>query len=71
MNDDTVAVELRKIANLLALGHLEGRTKGDQARLLSSTGFNNEEISRLVGISEGSVRAHLSQGKKRSSAGED
>jgi DNA-binding CsgD family transcriptional regulator len=49
---------------------MEGKNKGDQARRLSSAGFGNDEIARLVGISEGSVRAHLSQGKKRTAAEE-
>jgi len=56
------------VANLLALREMEGKNKGEQARLLSTAGFANDEIARLVGISEGSVRAHLSQGKKRPAA---
>jgi hypothetical protein len=63
--DGDVSTELRKVANLLALRQMEGKNKGDQTRMLNAAGFANEEISRLVGISEGSVRAHLSQGKKR------
>jgi hypothetical protein len=63
--DDGTRAELRKVANLLALKQIEGKTKGDQARLLSAAGFGNGEVAKLVGISEGSVRAHLSQGKKR------
>lgn len=68
--DSDVSAELRKVANLLALSQLEGKNKGEQARLLSAAGFANDEIARLVGISEGSVRAHLSQGKKRPAAEE-
>jgi predicted transcriptional regulator len=60
-----VSAELRKVANLLALRQVEGMNKGDQTRVLNAAGFANDEIARLVGISEGSVRAHLSQGKKR------
>jgi predicted transcriptional regulator len=63
--DNEVSVELRKVANLLALRQVEGKNKGDQARTLNAAGFANSEIARLVGITEGSVRAHLSQGKKR------
>ena len=63
--DAEVSTELRKLANLVALRQMEGKNKGDQARMLSAAGFANDEIARLVGISEGSVRAHLSQGKKR------
>jgi DNA-directed RNA polymerase specialized sigma24 family protein len=59
------STELRKIANLLALRQIEGKTKGDQARLLNAAGFGNDEVARLVGITEGSVRAHVSQGRKR------
>ena len=65
---DDVASEIRKLTNLIALMQMEGKNKGDQVRLLSSVGFTNEEIARLVGITEGSVRAHVSQGKKRPAA---
>jgi DNA-binding NarL/FixJ family response regulator len=68
--DSEISAELRKLANLLALAQLEGRNKGDQVRLLIAAGFSNDEIARLVGITEGSVRAHASQGKKRSAAEE-
>jgi DNA-binding CsgD family transcriptional regulator len=68
--DGDVSAELRKVANLLALREMDGKNKGEQARLLSTAGFANDEIARLVGISEGSVRAHLSQGRKRPAAGE-
>jgi DNA-binding NarL/FixJ family response regulator len=64
---DDVAAELRKLANLLALIQIEGKNKGEQARMLHTAGFENEEVARLVGITEGSVRAHVSQGKKRQS----
>lgn len=65
MEGDDVARELRKVANLLALRQLDGLNKGDQARLLNAAGYSNREIAALVGISEGSVRAHVSAGKKR------
>lgn len=65
MDTDVAARELRKVANLLALRQVEGLNKGDQTRLLNSVGYTNPEIAALVGISEGSVRAHLSAGKKR------
>jgi hypothetical protein len=68
--ENEVSAELRKVANLLALRQIEGKNKGDQARMLNAAGFANDEIARLVGITEGSVRAHLSQGKKRPQAEE-
>ncbi len=70
MDSDAVARELRKVANLLAVRQLEGLNKGDQDRLLNSAGYSNPEIAALVGISEGSVRAHVSAGKKRVAAEE-
>jgi hypothetical protein len=68
--DADVSAELRKVANLLALREMEGKNKGNQTRMLNAAAFGNDEIARLVGISEGSVRAHLSQGKKRPAAEE-
>jgi DNA-directed RNA polymerase specialized sigma24 family protein len=65
---DDAASELRKIANLMAVRQIDGLNKGDQARLLSAAGFSNGEIAALTGMSEGSIRAHISQGKKRSAA---
>lgn len=65
-----MARELRKVANLLAVRQLEGLNKGEQARLLNAVGYTNPEIAAMVGISEGSVRAHVSAGKKRP-AGEE
>jgi predicted transcriptional regulator len=68
--DDDISAELRKVANLLALRQIDGKNKGDQARLLHAAGFTNSEIAGLIGISEGSIRAHLSQGRKRPEAAE-
>jgi DNA-directed RNA polymerase specialized sigma24 family protein len=65
MESDAVVRELRKVANLLALRQTEGLNKGEQARLLNAAGYSYPEIAALVGISEGSVRAHVSAGKKR------
>lgn len=70
MESDAVARELRKLANLLGLAQVEGMTKGEQARRLNAVGFTNAEVATLIGISEGSVRAHVSQGRKRPSGSE-
>ncbi len=60
-----VAVQLRKVANVLALSAIKDFSKGDAAKLLHSAGFSNKEISALTGSSEGSVRGFLSQAAKR------
>jgi DNA-directed RNA polymerase specialized sigma24 family protein len=60
-----VADELRKIARLLALAQTEKLTKGEQARVLNACGFSTKEIATLAGTSEGSIRALLSQARKR------
>jgi hypothetical protein len=65
MDSEPVLRELRKIANLLALPSIEGLNKGDQARRLNAAGFSYPEIAVLTGMSESSIRAHVSQGKKR------
>jgi len=71
MEADSAARELRKIANLLAVKQIEGLNKGDQARLLNAAGFSYSEIAVLTGISEGSIRGHVSQGKKRAAAADE
>lgn len=65
MDDDRVLIELRKIANLLALGEIANTTKGKAARSLAKCGFSNAEIAVLLDTSEGSIRALLSQARKR------
>lgn len=66
MNGDASALD--KIANLLALLLKKDQSKGAAALVLSSCGFANREIAALTGSSEGSVRALLSQGRKKQGA---
>lgn len=63
-----VADELRRIARLLALRQVEKLTKGEQTRVLSACGFSTKEIASLIDTTEGSIRAMLSQGRKRAAA---
>lgn len=71
MNDfNGVAEELRKIARLLALKQVENLTKSEQTRVLNACGFSTKEIASLIGTTEGSIRAMLSQGRKRSGGGD-
>lgn len=65
MEGDAVAGELRKIANLLAFRETRDLNKGERARILSTSGFSNKEIAALIGTSEGSIRALLSQARKK------
>lgn len=67
-SSDAVAIELRKISNLLALMYTADLKKGEKARVLNSCGFSNRDISTLVESSEASVRALLSQGRKGTAA---
>jgi DNA-directed RNA polymerase specialized sigma24 family protein len=69
--DSDVARELRKIANLMALRRLEGLKKGEQARVLFAAGFSYSDIAAVTGMSEGSARSHVSQGKKRAAEVEE
>lgn len=71
MDSDATLRELRKIANLLARSRIEGLNKGDQARTLSANGFSYAEIAALTGMSEGSIRGHVSLGKKRAPGVDD
>lgn len=59
-----IALELRKIANLLALHQVTDLKKGDAAMVLSLSGFSNKEIAALLSTSEGSVRGLLSVARK-------
>jgi DNA-directed RNA polymerase specialized sigma24 family protein len=59
-----IAVELRKIANLLALRQVADLKKGDAAMILNLATFSNKEIAALIGTSEGSVRGLLSIARK-------
>jgi DNA-directed RNA polymerase specialized sigma24 family protein len=61
---DASAVELRKIANLLALRQVADLKKGDAAVILNLSGFSNKEIATLLGTSEGSVRGLISVARK-------
>ena len=65
MSSEAVAVELRKIANLLAFRETKDLNKGERARILSTAGFSNKEIAALIGTTEGSIRALLSQACKK------
>jgi DNA-directed RNA polymerase specialized sigma24 family protein len=60
-----LAVELRKIANLLALQQVRELSKGRAALILSLAGFSNREVAALIGTSEGSVRGLLSMARRR------
>jgi hypothetical protein len=71
MENESVARELMKIANMLAIKQLEGLNRGDQARLLNAAGFTYAEIASVTGMSQGSIRGHVSLGKKRAAAEEE
>jgi len=63
------AESLSRIANTLALYLVREMSKGEQSALLALCGFSTKEIALLIGTSEGSVRALLSQRKRATSAG--
>lgn len=67
---DTLALEFRKVARLLALEAIDGKTKSEATVLLNIAGFDNAEIALLIGTSEGSVRAMLSQSRRAGRDGE-
>ena len=71
MANDETARELRKIANLLAMKQIEGMGKGEQARVLSAVGYSNAEIAAFTGSSEGSVRAMLSERRRKAAAADE
>jgi hypothetical protein len=62
---ESIAAELKKIANLLAIREVHDMKKGEAALVLNLCGFSNREIAALIGTSEGSVRGLLSLARKR------
>lgn len=65
---DPVVLELKKIANLLALNAVRDRPKSEAVVLLASAGFSSAETAALVGTSDASVRAMLSQARRPAKA---
>lgn len=65
---DPVVIELRKIANLLALSATREMKKNEAAVLLAQAGFAAADSAALLGTSDASVRAMLSQARSKSSA---
>lgn len=63
MADETASLD--KIANVLALLLTKDMTKSASAATLSSAGFSTRDIASLIGTSENSVRALMSQSKKK------
>jgi hypothetical protein len=61
---DPVLHELRKIANLLALGAVRDRPKSEAVVFLAAAGFGSQETAALIGTSDASVRAMLSQSRR-------
>jgi len=57
--------DLDKIANLLALIVTKDMAKSTAAMTLQACGFSNREIAGLTGSAENSVRAMLSQARKK------
>jgi len=63
MPEDTP--DLRKIANLLALIVTKDAPRSTAVVTLQACGFTTKEIAALIGSAENSVRAMISQAKKK------
>lgn len=61
------ALELGKIANLLALLVTQSMARSTAATTLQACGFTYREIAALTGSPENSVRAMISSAKKKTS----
>jgi DNA-binding NarL/FixJ family response regulator len=57
--------DLAKIANILALLLTRDMNRSAAVATLNSCGFSTREIAGLIGSTEGSVRAMLSQSRKK------
>jgi DNA-directed RNA polymerase specialized sigma24 family protein len=65
MSDESLA--LTKIANILALLLTREMNRSTAVAALDNCGFSTREIAALTGSSDGSVRAMLSQSRKKAS----
>lgn len=59
-NDDQIAIELRKMTRLLAVGLLEG-TQRDKILRLSAAHFAAKEIAETLGIPLNTVTSDISR----------
>ena len=66
MPDESAA--LAKIANVLALLLTRDMNRSTAVATLNSCGFSTREIAELIGSTDGSVRAMLSQARKKVAA---
>jgi len=57
--------DINKIANLLALMVTQDMARSTAATTLQACGFSNREIAGLTGSAENSVRAMISQARKK------
>ncbi len=62
---DTLARQLERIANLLALLVTHGKPQMEQIAVLSGAGYSSAEIAQLVGTTRNTVSVALSQMKSR------
>ncbi|MGB0035514.1 MAG: sigma-70 region 4 domain-containing protein [Candidatus Acidiferrales bacterium] len=65
-NEDTLAVEVGRIAKLLSLFLLKDiGDESDKIARLNGVGFSAQEIAKLLGKTENNVRAQISQAKAK------
>lgn len=66
MTEDGHAIveKLDQILKLLALPLIEGKKNNQAAKFLKGAGLDNKAIASILGISEASVRATLSNNNK-------
>lgn len=68
-DDGALVVEVRKVANLLALYLTREMSSTQKILALSICGFGNREIAQLLGLAEPTVRSTLSRQRKRPGEG--
>ena len=65
MNDSTTA-ELKKIARLLAMSVVEGKSRTEQILALTEAGFSPKDIAELLHTTPNTVSVAIYQNQRRS-----
>lgn len=65
LSDKEVLQKLDTIIKLLAFGLIKGKEAGEQILFLHKMGISNKDIAEILGKTQNTVNATLSQARKR------
>ncbi len=67
VENNQILKKLDMIIRLLALNHMKGKEVGEQIVFLNSLGIANKDIAEILGKTQNTVNATLSQARKKKS----